>query len=469
MRGLPRFSGFRALPFLRAVIRDTPRWLFAAALIYAPWDYGGTTAASTTRIHIFLSIILGLWLLEMGIRRRKPELPLALIVTCTVILLFGWFTVFNAKAIYDIEFEVFAPVRHWLKWASSVDAPVSFATMVWISLLVGSILFVADLSRRPNWLLRMWIAIGVAGGSIALLGLLQRTTGAVLPFWEYQEGDIPIFFATYYYHGNAGAFLNLVFPLTAGLALRAVQKPDAPVQRAIWSAATLLIGVSIFTNTSRVAQLLGVSTMVVLAVGPARRLWHYNRVRPNRLALAGTIAVILLVLFAIAQASDLTKTVGRWQVAIQEIPRDARWPAYQMAWQALPKAGWTGFGPGTFQLVFPEYERLHAVAEPGHWQFLHQDYLQTILEWGWAGAACWAVVFFGGIGVAIRAFGRLRRQLPMARISRVLPLTLIALGSVMLHSLVDFPLQVASLQLYAATYLGICWSCSGANRLLARK
>jgi hypothetical protein len=394
----------------------------------------------------------------MGIRRRKPELPLGLTVTCAVILLLGWFMAFNAKAIYDMEFEVFVPVRHWVNWASSVDAAISFAKMVWVSLLIGSILFVADLSRRPQWLLRIWIAFGLAGGSIALLGLLQRATGAVLPFWEYQEGDLPIFFATYYYHGNAGAFLNLVLPLTAGLALRAFQKPDVPIQRAIWGAGTLLLIISIFTNTSRVAQLLGLLTMVVLAAGPARRMWRYYRVRGNRLALGGTLVMVLLVLLAIVQASGLAKTVGRWQIAIQEIPNDARWPAYQMAWEALPDASWTGFGPGAFQLIFPEYERLHAVEEPGHWQFLHQDYLQTILEWGWGGAACWAVIFFGGIGVAVRAFGHLRDQLPTARISRVLPLTLIALGTVTLHSLVDFPLQVASLQLYAATYLGICWS-----------
>ena len=60
--------------------------------------------------------------------------------------------------------------------------------------------------------------------------------------------------------------------------------------------------------------------------------------------------------------------------------------------------------------------------------------------------------------VSLKAFNALQSR---ARLARILPLALIAIAVTALHSLVDFPLQVASLQLYFLTYLGLCWGSLG--------
>src|SRR5438876_110114 len=108
------------------------------------------------------------------------------------------------------------------------------------------------------------------------------------------------------------------------------------------------------------------------------------------------------------------------------------------------------------------------------------------MEWGWAGGTLWAVIFFGGIATGIynirwqenfRRAARIHaRERPFefcseraahspvpgtwewtSRQRLLLPLSILALIGVAAHALIDFPLQIASIQLYAVTFLGICW------------
>jgi O-antigen ligase len=111
-------------------------------------------------------------------------------------------------------------------------------------------------------------------------------------------------------------------------------------------------------------------------------------------------------------------------------------------------------------VVFPYYTAGVSDRLNGFWHYLHEDYLQTLLEWGAIGSALWAVLFFGGIAVALRArFSESAdKWRPRQRI--LLPLVVLGLASVAIHALVDFPLQIASIQLYVATYVGMCWSAS---------
>ena len=125
--------------------------------------------------------------------------------------------------------------------------------------------------------------------------------------------------------------------------------------------------------------------------------------------------------------------------------------------RALPDAGLFGFGPGTFRVVFPTYNRSGSDQVPGTWRFLHEDYLQTLLEWGWIGGILWALLFFGGITVGIRSYKEHARREWTPRRRVLQPLVIIALMGVALHALVDFPVQIESIQLYVATYLGLCW------------
>ncbi len=174
-------------------------------------------------------------MLELLISRRRPRFPRFLLFLTGALLGIGAWMAVNAKSIYDSDFYVFVPLRNFAPHLTgSVDYAISAAWILRGALLLFVILFVADLSQSNRWLLRLWYTIGLVAGSIAFLGLLQKATGAHMIFWQTTPvWGATTFFATYYYHGNAGAFLNLVWPLTAGLAIRAFTARCHPAMRAM--------------------------------------------------------------------------------------------------------------------------------------------------------------------------------------------------------------------------------------------
>ena len=454
-------------------LRVTARYSFFLTLAVAPWFYGGTTSISIVVIDWLLAAVLILWIADLIINRRAPKFPPALIWIVVALLIIGAWMTFNARSVYDAEFATFMRLDRLVPRApGSVDYAISAAWMIRAALLLLSILFVVDLAREGKYLLQLWGAIALAGGSIALFGLLEKASGAKALFWQTPIMGLSssTFFASYYYHANAGAFLNLVLPFTAGLALRAFGTETKPLLRATWLTMFLVNVAAIAANTSKMAQLIGILIFIALMwqLGPkiARRFSRSER----NVALGGA-AAILLVIGAIAATTHLDQPVQRWKKIGEQISVDARWSASGVALRTLPDAGLMGFGPGTFRVIFPSYNKSESKPVTGQWRFLHQDYLETVMEWGWVGSFCWAALFFGGVIAAVFALRKQNkyRKGPKAearglkgewswRRRLILPMAMIALSGVAIHALVDFPLQIMSIQLYVATCLGLCWS-----------
>lgn len=445
------------------IFRAASRWIFFSALAYAPWAYGATTSITIQTTNWILLTAFVLWIAELVTSGRRPQCPRLLIyLTGALICIAGWMAL-NAKSIYDSEFSFFVPLRNFAPpLAGSVDYAISSAWLLRGALLLGAILFVSDLSQSSRWLLRLWYVIALVGGSIAFLGLLQKATGAQMIFWQPPpppQFGVTTFFATYFYHGNAGAFLNLVWPLTAGLVIRAFTSRSQPGMRALWVIVFILTIAGVLANTSRMAQFVAVLLLVAIVLHFRPVLLRKFSGAQKSIALAGALA-ILLALIALAQAVHLEQPLNRWQSATGRIPGDARWQASRVALSALPGAGFFGSGPGTFRVVFPGYNSRSGHEVPGTWRFLHEDYLQTVLEWGWFGSSLWALLFFGGIAVGIGSYKRYASREWTRRRRVAQPLAIIALAGVALHALVDFPFQIESIQLYIATYLGLCWGSS---------
>jgi hypothetical protein len=390
------------------------------------------------------------WMLGGVFRRAWPRLNGICLWLCCLLLLEGMWMLINAKACLDFGGSRLVVIKTaWEGLPGSIERNLSLAAVRRFHGLLGIVLFVSDLSCRPIWRRRLWVGMGFAGLSIIGFGLIERFLKAPMIFWEADRAS-NTFFATYFYHANAGAFINLVLPLIAGLAVVG-SLGRSPLRQAFWVAALMLTVAGAFVNFSRGAQV--TTGLIGIALGVWQWRWRFRgRADVMRWAAAASLTVIVIMPIALLGWNSTGK---RWIELYQRPSTAGRSFAARVTWRMDLDAGPFGFGPGTFRVAFPYYLTTEEKARSGTWRYAHEDYLQTVAEWGWLGAGLWAGLFGGGIAACLHTYFIESR---LAVSDRILVFcSSVALAGVAFHALFDFPLQIASLQLYTAVYVGIGW------------
>jgi O-antigen ligase len=136
---------------------------------------------------------------------------------------------------------------------------------------------------------------------------------------------------------------------------------------------------------------------------------------------------------------------------------DGRVEAYQQYLNALPEVGFFGLGPGLFPIAFPYQTSPLGNLSVGLRDYAHEDYLQTVLEWGWFGTLWWVLLVAGGLYQALKSYSR--RELFTSKTDRHLVLAaILGVSGTLAESLIDFPLQVASTRLFFLVLLAFCWA-----------
>ncbi len=472
--------------------RTASCWLFLATLIAAPWLFGATRDWSIQVVLTALFSVAGLWLAGLAgqiwsVQRRLREgVSQYLLVLSGLLALLGWSVAVNAESYFDPYLLELIPIpgaNEW--WPGTVEGAASGKNMIRISALLMALLFSSHLASRPLWRRRMFTTIAATGISIALFGLAQKVFGEPLLFWE-PERFSSTNFAMYRYHANAAAYLNLTWPFSVAFALEAFQTRNAFVSRALWLPGTLVIIAGLFVNVSKGGHL--VALLMMLAWGlvfSAAKIWQgdRSRVSSSRHWLPAFIVGVLFVMGLVVLIGP-EGGLRRWAELFENTQS-------QTGRILMPKAcleiardrPWFGFGPGTFATVFPFYSHLYGDSLAGIWRYAHCDYLQTLVEWGIVGCLLWGGIFFGGItrcvlilvgkGWSSTAFpsrkkstsevsSALRRSVRLPPSSRHLfdGAVLVGLSGVAIHAAFDFPLQIASIQLYVAALTGYAWRSS---------
>lgn len=366
--------------------------------------------------------------------------------------------VWNAGARFIPALQDFVAVAQPLPgWPGVSDRSLAFPWMLRTTALFAALWIASDLAANPLWRRRLWVTISATGASIMVLGLAQRFTGATSIFWDTYRYTGEWFFAVYRYHANAGSYINLVLPMITGLAVASFLRGGAETSRVFWTLAALTTAACGFVNLSRAANVITAVLMLAMAVWLATlRLQTASSRKLLHAVAVGLFATMTVAYLAVS--FDISGSQARWEkTKLDALLNDGRPEVYEiMIKGTLEKAGAWGFGQGTFEPVFNKARTALQHPLSGRWDYAHSDALQTIQDWGYAGAAVWFVILACGLLRAVA--GSRRRGAEPDDLSILSAAGAFALAGVMLHACVDFPLQIFSLQLYTLVILGLVGS-----------
>ncbi|WP_088307265.1 O-antigen ligase family protein [Novosphingobium sp. B 225] len=310
-------------------------------------------------------------------------------------------------------FDLAGMPKPWLPLSLDGDATLTALTALFPPLAV--LLVAAQASPRGRQLALLSV-LGVALVSVGL-GLLQRLSGngaALQPYELTNPGMATGLFA----NRNHFATLLLAAIPCAALAI--------PLRAALLPVCAGLAGGVLLTGSDAGALL--VLPMLAVSLLYVRPLWPLGRgVLMTGVVLATVVAGLL----------------GLWQLqrSLAEPPAggaEQHRPAMiattlTAARDYLP----LGSGAGSFQRIYPRYED-PARADPEYRNHAHSDYAEVALEYGLPGLviaiavlAWWGSGLLHAGGGAARAGGA-------------------ALGVILLHSAVDYPLRTAAMAMLAA-------------------
>jgi hypothetical protein len=195
------------------------------------------------------------------------------------------------------------------------------------------------------------------------------------------------------------------------------------------------------------------SVLSLLCLAGAVGTYFRRGLKQRRLLSVFPIVAMLSIVGAI---SILAPMVNQ-RLGVHGFFDSGRWQAYLSTMEMIRDFPWLGSGLGTFRWVFPEY-RSGDIPSYGVWEQAHNSTLEAAAEMGIP------FVLFLGIGWLASLIVLFRGMLGRNR-DAILPTAAFWIGLLaILHSQVDFPLQVSGFALAVCPILGMGMAQSFSSR-----
>jgi len=456
--------------------------LFLAWYVFAAAAYGLTRDIPLAIFEWGMGGTFSIWLVAHILLRRMPRTGIYPWIAVIAVLAFGWFVTSMAildDAITDDRlpgWDAWIPDTLLTNW-SSYDAGLSSVAMIRTSVLLAAMLLAIDIWRDPRWARTLIATMLLSAFAMVVFFFLQRTFGGPFLLSDLFN-KTTLTFATYRYWGNAASYLNLFWPLAVAVAFFAAIRKS--FLWPLWFIPAAAVFAANFLNISKAGNVLAVIGAIALSLfllPKALLELKRGKLKIRRGHFLGALIPIILIAVALPFAIPWK----RWEyLSNAGVSGTDRPKAYAKFLTMLPDSGWIGFGPGTFQRTYRRYVKDDPEVSHTPYWVAHEDYLQTAIEWGYLGTALWAFVLIpGAVAVgwkACRKSPRPPRETTTYRITlydhfsaffSTLPAptepafacgAFVAILLTALHSLVDFPMQIASLQLYFLALVALGWS-----------
>jgi O-antigen ligase len=386
-----------------------------AILVFAVMAFGAVERWALTVVEVSILLLALVWVLRRAFRPFPlegnlfawPVLAVALMAVSQGLA--GW-----SVAVYQTAGEA-------LKW-----------TALLLYFLMWANVFRDQSTRKRFSSLLTWF-----GFLLAVLALVQFYSSPDLLYW-FRPAPTAQPFGPFVDRNHYAVLMELVLP---GALLFAFRKSE---KQLLYFVLCGLMLASVVVCASRAGAVIVASELIVVAVVT---LATGRRFRESGRELAKVAALIILAL-------GLTFAAGTRRLLDRFEPLDKDMNRAEVAlatWELARTRPWTGYGLGTFQLVFPSF----APFDDGHrWNHAHNDPLQFGMEMGITGFACQIAL----IGLLLS-----RRYSKEVWLGNVLPLV-----GVWAHSLVEFPLQIPGLLIVALAVLAHIPKRSGHQPVLNR-
>ncbi len=340
-------------------------------------------------------------------------------------------------------FEIFWPPVCWPVLAFLVYAVIRYFTadieyvarLELMHITVYAVLFLAvlnNLHRQEYVQIITWVLV-ILAAVLAVYALIQFSTSAPRVWGFYKPAQyLHRGSGTYINPNHLAGFLELALPLGIAVVLLGRTGHSAKIIFAYLSAIVLVgIGVTLSRGGWIATLLMLVCFFVTVAINTRGR-W--------------IIIFSILLLFAgmasyVGSSLQLQK---RFQIAFGGGKvEDARFTYWQPTLGMWKDHLWTGVGPGHFDIRLPNYRTREVQVHP---QYAHNDYLNTLSDWGIIGGIlvlAFLITFYLG---ALQAAKHLRRKAESGegRSNRLALVFAAAFGLLVLlfHSVTDFNMQL---------------------------